>query len=1028
MNGARLIALGLLAALLLLGSASALVPDQVLWGINKEWVVANGSDTAIIQAFVTNQSAGINGLAVMFSVNNSVFGTLNPTTTITSDGAAETVFRTGTKSGVANITATIFYRVNQSDITEPTKTKTWNYLLNIDHAPPFELASYTVPSEIQVGSAGNLTLFYTDRYGNPVDNRHFVEEVYFEVSSPDTTPPAGMAHFTGANPPGTAIQVLVDGQGRVNVQLIASTTPGTNVVLAHPVPPLFGDVPDRYFFIQAVANATPVSLTQFFNPEGYLGQPPRQYADGVSLYQIVYLVQDRFGNGVQNSPIRVTTSIPGEEQTVYTNQFGQALLTYGPKTSIGHITVSAQSLANQTLQVEKEVWFVSQQAVDMQFSAQPESMPSRDVLSWAPGELRAKVIDENGNPVEGEPVTFSLGPPIYNEPYNVTSSPSLSATSALSDADGFAVVNFIPGGFSVNSSDPLYDPTATGEAVVTAHWENTTSGYSATNQLTLSWKNYPYLSITALVSPETVNVSDVVEVFIQLRGDGWALQPDPIDVILTTDRSGSMLYDNPDRMYSVREAGKVFLDNLSEVRDRAGLVSFGMNGYIPRPGYNSGLSTSYINNVYVYPRTYDGYATYDRNLTNDFPSVKSELDLIVPDYATPMREAIRLSIERLNETNRPKAIKAIVLLSDGDYNFYGDPLARGTGYSAYSPDNSRFSDLTTNYYIYPGLGSGQFSNQNMSVYAKNSGIKIYTIAFANSISSGGRDVLQKLALFTGGKYYEASATNIADVYTAIAGELRTEAGVNTQMDLDYGQVEVNNELVAMNETYRVFDYIGDGTTSTRIHSYNDTTTFVNTVINQSSQWNNPANPYHLFFDVGTVRLGQVWEATYKLRVLVDGNINVFGPLSTIVFNNGESTLPLPATFITAVPGQVTTGITPGELNITNVTPGSDENQGGIEYVTWTWDRHYTGVLQVTEIYHVSNDGGQQWIQIGTRVLTPEEANQPGEFSYPLVLLPPGEVLFRVVANAIDAPGPVIGTPPPAPPAGQPTQTAYIHLI
>ena len=1026
MKRAKIIALGLLAVLLFFGSASALVPDEVLWSINKDWVVANGSDTAIIQAYVTNQSVGINGLAVMFSVNNSVFGTLNPATTITSDGRAETVFRTGTKSGVANITATIFYRINQSDINEPTKTKTWSYLLNIDHAAPYELASYIVPAEIQVGSAGNLSLYYTDRYGNPVDNRHYIEEVYFEVSSPDTTPPDGLAHFTGANPPGTAIQVPVDGQGRANVQLIASTTPGTNVILTHPVPPLFGDVPDHYFFIQAVANATPFSLTQFFNPEGYLGQPPRQYADGLSLFQIVYLVQDRFGNGVQNSPIRVTTSIPGEEQTVYTNQFGQAQLTYGPKTSIGHITVSAQSLVNQTLQVAKEVWFVSQEAVDMQFTAQPESMPSRDVLSWAPAELRAKVIDENGNPVEGEPVTFSLGAPIYAEPYNVTSDPYLSATSASSDADGFAVVNLIPGGFTINSSDPLYDPTATGEAVVTAHWENLSTGYSATNHLTLSWKNYPYLSITAVVSPETVNVSDIIDVFIQLRGDGWALQPNPIDVLLTTDRSGSMLYDNPDRMYSVREAGKVFLDNLSEIRDRAGLVSFGMNGYIPRPGYNSGLSTSYINNVYVYPRTYDGYATYDKPLTNDFQSLKDELDLIVPDYATPMREAIRLSIEKLNETNRPKAIKAIVLLSDGDYNYYGDPLARGTARTSYAPNN--FGDLTQDYYVYPGLGTGKFSNQNMSVYATNSGIKIYTIAFADSISTGGRTVLQRLAEYTGGKYYEASATDIADVYTAIAGELRTEAGVNTQMDLNFDQIEVNYEVVTMNETYQVFDYISDGSTSTRIHSYNETTTFVDTVINQSSQWYNQSNPYHLFFDVGTVRLGQVWEARYKLRVLVDGNINVFGPASTIVFNNGESTLPLPATFITAVAGQVTTGITPGELNITNVSGGSDENQGGIEYVTWTWDRYYSGVLQVTEIYQISNDGGQQWIQVGSRVLTPEEANEPGEFSYPKVLLPPGEILFRVVANAIDAPGPVIGTPPPPPPAGQPTQTAYIHLV
>ncbi len=1008
MNGAKIIALGLLAALLFFGSASALVPDEVLWGINKDWVVANGSDTAIIQTYVTNQSVGINGLAVLFAVNNSVFGTLNPATTITSDGRAETVFRTGTKSGVANITATIFYRINQSDINEQTKTKTWSYLLNIDHAAPYQLASYTVPAEIQVGSAGNLSLYYTDRYGNPIDNRHYVEDVYFEVASPDTTPPGGLAHFTGANPPGTAIQVPVDGLGRVNVQLIASTSPGTNVVLAHPVPPLFGDLPDRYFFIQAVANATPVSLTQFFNPEGYLGQPPRQYADGVSLYQIVYLVQDRYGNGVQNSPVSVTTSIPGEEQTVYTNQFGQAQLTYGPKTSIGHITISAQSLVNQTLQVAKEVWFVSQEAVDMQFSAQPESMPSRDVLSWAPAMLRAKVIDENGNPVEGEPVTFSLGTPSYTESYNVTSDPYLSSTSALSDADGFAVVNFIPGGFSVNSSEFLFDQTATGEAVVTAHWENASSGYSSTNQLTVSWKNYPYLSISTSVSPQTVNVSDIINVFIQLRGDGWALQPDPIDVILDIDRSGSMLYDNPDRMYSVREAGKVFVDNLSVIRDRAGLVTFGRSGDIRSPGYYSGLEYQ-VNNIYVYPRTYNGYATYDKNLTNDFQSVKNELDLIVPDYATPMREAIRLSVEKLNETNRPKAIKAIVLLSDGDYNYYGDPLARGTGYSAYSPDNYRFSDLTTNYYIYPGLGTGQFSNQNMSVYAKNSGIKIYTIAFANSISSGGRTVLQRLAQYTGGKYYEASATDIADVYTAIAGDLRTEAGVNTQIDLKFEQIEVNYELVTMNDTYQVFDYISDESTSTKIYSYNETTTFVNTVINQSSQWYNQSNPYHLLFDVGTIRLGQVWEARYKLRVLVDGNIDIFGPASTIVFNDGESTLALPATFITAVAGQVTTGITPGELNITNVSGGSDETQGGIEYVTWTWDRHYTGVLQVTEIYQISSDGGQQWIFEGSRVLTPEEANQPGEFSILKAELPPGEILFRVVANAIDAPGPEIET-------------------
>ena len=39
---------------------------------------------------------------------------------------------------------------------------------------------------------------------------------------------------------------------------------------------------------------------------------------------------------------------------------------------------------------------------------------------------------------------------------------------------------------------------------------------------------------------------------------------------------------------------------------------------------------------------------------------------------------------------------------------------------------------------FTGLGSGQFSEQNMSIYAKNNGIRIYSIAFADTMSSGGR--------------------------------------------------------------------------------------------------------------------------------------------------------------------------------------------------------------------------------------------------------------------------------------------------
>jgi len=988
---------------------SGMVVDEVEWSRSKEWVVANGADTCSITLKIENYTnPSMDGYLVQFSLDDQIFGTINPTSANTVNNKTSTTFTTKYKSGTVNLTGTVFFKVNDTDPNEIPQNRSWKTAIKIDHDNPLQMVSYQVPSEATVGSLIPLTVKYNDQWGNPIDNRRYPEETYFYVSASNGTP-----IFENVTPQGPAANIQNDNTGNFTAWLRVSSTPGTNIVQVHP---FGGLLSDRYFFIEAIANSPPVTIEQYFNPDGYLGNPPKQYADGISLFQIIYTLKDKFGNGVRNSPIHISTNIPGEETVVYTNSIGQAMLTYGPKTSIGRITITANSQINSSVTCSKEVMFISQEAVDMQFSAIPDNMASRDVEDWVPGELIAKVIDENGNPVEGEMVTFSMGTPVYADIYNVTMQPGLSATSDLSDVDGYAIVNFLPGAFTTFWGDNNFSATATGSVPVTAYWENTTRNLSSTHTLTVTWKNYPYLSLETSVYPQTVNVTDTVDVLLKLKGDGWALQPNPIDVVLCTDRSGSMLYDNPDRMHSVREAAKVFVNNMSPIRDRVGLVTFGRNGYISRPGYNSGLSTSYINNVYVYPRTYNGYATFDKNLTFDFNSLKNELDLIVPDHGTPMREAIRKSIQELIDLNRNKAVKAVVVLSDGDYNWYGDPLARASseGHTSWDPDD--FDDLDDDWYKYSWLNA---TNQNMSAYAKNNGIKIYTIGFANTLSQGGRDTLRYLAESTGGKYYPASATDIADVYTAIAGELRTEAGVNTQVDLNFENIEVNYEVVAMNSTYKVFDYVPNNPTSTNIRHYNETTTFLNTWINQSDQWNNSTKPYHLKFDAGTIKLGQVWEARYTLRVLTDGNINIFGPGSAITFNNGEATLLLPKTYITGVPGMVTSGVNTSVLNVTNTASGS-VTEGGIEYRVWTWDRFYSGIFNVTEKYYISNDNWMQKILVGSVELTPAQANQPGEFRYPVYLLPPGEILFKVEASALDSPGPVTATPTPTSPTPTPT--------
>jgi len=1048
----------------MIGITSGLVVDDISWELSKDWVIANGQDSCTVQVQIFNFSSNesLNDYPIQLSVNNSVFGTINPSSIETVNGKASTVFRTKTKSGIANITATVFFRVNDTDPNEPLQSRSWTKGIQIDHDTPYKRISYIVPDQMTVGNNTTISLAYIDKWGNPVDNRNVAENVYFQIGySPNNS-----ARFIGASQPGTAISVPVDNSGNATVQFQASTTPGTNIIIVHPE---FLDKQDDYFYIDAIANGIPVAIYQSFDPEGYLGNPPKQYADGISLFQIVYTLKDEYGNGVMNSPIEISTSIPGEESLVYTNAKGQVRLTYGPKTTIGRITISAQSKLNPSVSCSKEIMFISQEAVDMQFTAVPDTLPSRDVDPDSHAELRAKVIDENGNPVEGELVTFSMGTPEYLENYTRTMEPELSATSAFSDSEGFAIVNLLPGAFTTNWADPNHDPTATGSVLVTAQWENETRNLSATHSLTITWKNYPYLSLETRVHPQTVNVTDTIDVQIKLVGDGWALQPNPIDVVLCTDRSGSMLYNTSDgikddRMVHAMAAGKIFNSQMSPIRDRVGLVSFGDNtatggwanltptkywstyynrwrwafttdygvysywylvskdsgtGYYEcdycGSSYCDNYDTNSVHQQYVnahYPgnKRYYGtseFASVDLNMTFDRSTVNNTINMMVPAGGTPMREGLYRSVKMIRDNPRSKAIKAIVLLSDGAWNTGGNPEG-GSGATSF-----------------PEVGTNSVID-----WANSSGIKIFTVALGNESWESLHPQLQSYALKTGGKFYWAKdATSLTNIYTDIAGELKTEAGVNTQVDLNFENIEVNYQVVAMNSTYKVLDYVPINPNSTWIRHYNATTTFIDTWVNQSDQWNNATNPYHLKFNPGTIKLGQVWEARYTLRVLADGNINIFGPGSIISFNNGESILSLPKTYVTGVPGMVTSGVNTSVLNLTNVTSGSyTDTSSGEEYLKWTWDRYYTGKFNVIEEYYISLDGGMQWKFMDSRTLTPEEIlMQPtGEFTILKNRLPPVSILFKVVANAEDAPGPVV--PPPPPPIIPPGPAGGSRLI
>jgi hypothetical protein len=433
-----------------------------------------------------------------------------------------------------------------------------------------------------------------------------------------------------------------------------------------------------------------------------------------------------------------------------------------------------------------------------------------------------------------------------------------------------------------------------------------------------------------------------------------------------------------------------------------------------------------MNNVYIYPRTYSDYATIDRTLSTNFTDVKNELDKIVPDHGTPMRDAVRKSIQNVAASGRSNAVKAIIVLSDGDYNWYGDPLARGGGHTTWGP--TAYGDLTSAYYQYSDLNA---TNQNMSNYAKNSGVKIYSIAFANTITSGGKTTLRTLAESTGGKYYEASATDIADVYTAIAGDLKREAGVNTGMELKYDQVEINYVTEANNDPDRALDYVYAPGYSTLMTSY---------YLNGSIPSHNPAYPYtedqssawdgtprKLTFNVGTIYLNQVWETKYRLKVEKEGNINIFGPGSTITFNNGAATLTLPKTYISGIRNMTNTSVTTNVLKYTSITqdtgtPGTPESQ---LFITFHINSVYTGNRQLTERYYIITYDQHKYL-VGTRILSPQEASQPRTFRMRIADMPAGWVEFLPVVDVEDAPGPERPVSPPTI-AAPPTTPGRVYI-
>jgi len=902
----------IISLLFLVGTVAAAGPFTITITSSKTYLTAGYTDNqAVISVNVKNSTTNANvaGAGVTFSVDDASLGTFqNPGPILTdSGGNVNSTFISTTKSGITNISVMVTY-------LNATSTQTFVNGIKVDHDKA-HAATFDYPFEGAVGTNVTFNISFTDRWGNPMDqkiNPGKLHTINLHVTGPNPYD----CIFVGYGPDILGKQLDVNGNVSVKVRLTSGA--GPNVVTMDS----FEDIPIETNYITAISTE-PFSIKQVFNPDS----PPQVPANGVNKFTILYSLFDKFGNPANQQWVWVNTSVAGDEQKFKTDNLGQITITYGPRFSIGIINITATAVNNNTVTISHEVEFTSTAATTIVLTANPETMASRDVNPSITSDIIATVTDIMGNPVENESVTFSLGTAGYpGGPYNVTSSPSLSSYSTIkTDQNGDAMVQFIPGSFNTNTNAVNYSATATGNCTVTASWISSTTGNTTSKNILVTWKNYPYLSVTTSVNPQTIAVNDTVDVTIAFKGDGWALQPSPLDVVLVMDRSGSMddAMGSHTKLYYAKAAATTFVAQMNQSRDRIGLVSYA--------GYTSGTGTS-----------------IDISPTYTYSSVNTKINNLNANGATETREALKQSIDLLKAypNSNPKAIQSIILMTDGDYNWKGDPMGRGTARdSSYGYSTNTIEP--NNFLWYSGLGCSlgatncQPTNQNMSVYAKNNNIRLYTIGFsAHSTDFDPQAItdMQVMANATGGFYsYAPDAATLSQIYTKIAGDLKNDAGVNTTMLADFQNVNVTGVSVPGPQVY---DYVYNSSASTKIRWQDG----VSNVTNQSGQW---AANHQLNFNIGTIKVGQTWQATFRLKVKQSGSIDLFGSNSLVSFNNGTSTLTLPHTFLTVVPNLNATGFQPQQIDVISSCPPQAQNSA---IIPLTWNVTYIGgATDISEI-------------------------------------------------------------------------------
>ena len=752
-------------------------------------------------------------------------------------------------------------------------------------------------------------------------------------------------YFTG-NFVGNGTQDIflpLDSNGTLSVNVKLTNKSGTNKIL---MDTFEGKISTQIAWITAVADGTPYSMTGSVTCISAGGICT---ANNYDYFIIDYFLFDEYSNLVRNRSIWVNTTPINEQKKYTSNSLGQIELRYGPVITAGDIIIDATSIDPPYVTNRTFAHFVNSTPTNLILAVTPQNMASREVKPESVAYVRATVIDLYGNPVPDQDVRFDItaintgvfnvsvpnGTPSFN------SSAVVDTITATTDPYGNAIVLFYPGSFAT-LTDPGFAYMASGSCAINAQWGSTTR----TTQV--SWKNYPFLSVEAIASPQTIRLNDTFDVSINVTGDGYAMPGGGVTAILDQDCSASM--KNPDsngynRLWNSKEAAKVFVDTLG-YGSFIGLISYGDENN---------------NQFHLAPQV-------------DPDLIKAKIDSLLQGtkskYLGPSIMEAMNNITVTQAFRPPDKVRAVIVLNDGNSNLQNQgEMEALVGYA---------------------------TSQNPKIF-------IFTVLYLDPPTKPptSQNIVQmsELANRTEGvMYIPQSPEDLKDVYIGIALNLSKLAGVNATMEINYQTFEVDSQPMPGNI---VFDYVPVGPFIPLQSTINPDgrtsilwTNSSQSVINQTDEW----NTYHqLHFDIGTLNISDRWQTTYRLKANQTGLIKLFDSTSSVSFNDGDDVLRFPDLYITVTPN-ATPEQSQGILDVSNLLV---TKSGKItDYVPLEWNFLYTGFSTATETMWYSYNNGP-WVQYDSR-----PGIAPGNYTHIGQIdareFPPGNYRIKVHGVAPDS--------------------------